>query len=210
MIYFTADLHFGSEKILTKANRPFASIEEMDQCLIANWNNIVSAKDTVYVIGDIGIHNKPIPARQLKQLNGTKHLIRGNHDTCLDDQHKLFDYFESVTDFLEIDEQDIHITLCHYPIVYYQHGYMIHGHIHNTKMDVYEILKQLPCVLNAGVDVNHYRPVGLAELIENNRQHYRDPKRGHMRSRWSANAPSKWWKADFRPLPVKNDVDSGV
>lgn len=49
---------------------------------------------------------------------------------------------------------------------------MIHGHIHNQRNHAYEILKTLPRVLNAGVDINFYRPVLLDELVENNRKYY--------------------------------------
>ena len=49
---------------------------------------------------------------------------------------------------------------------------MIHGHIHQSRGQEYQLLKDLPRVLNAGVDINFYRPVTLDELIENNRAFY--------------------------------------
>ncbi|MFR7893617.1 MAG: hypothetical protein ACLU38_05520 [Dysosmobacter sp.] len=77
-----------------------------------------------------------------------------------------------MTDFNEIDDGETHILLCHYPMLYHKRGYMIHGHLHHGRGRDYELLRQLPRVLNAGVDVNRYRPVTLAELVENNGAFY--------------------------------------
>jgi calcineurin-like phosphoesterase family protein len=51
--FYIADLHFGHWNIVRYDNRPFESIEEMDNALIRNWNNVVSDEDTVYILGDI-------------------------------------------------------------------------------------------------------------------------------------------------------------
>ena len=57
MIYLTSDLHFNHVNILKyePVNRPFETLEEMNETLIANWNAKVSAKDTVYVLGDLAM-----------------------------------------------------------------------------------------------------------------------------------------------------------
>lgn len=202
MIFYTADPHFGSESIIEHAARPFSSLREMDEELIRRWNDVVSDTDTVYLLGDVGSHCTPFPAEQITRLRGHKHLIRGNHDTVLEDQQSLFQFFESVSDLLEIEDGDTHITLCHYPLVYDQRGYMIHGHIHNTRKRIYQILTQLPRVLNAGVDINHFAPVTLEELIRNNQEYYHDPQRGCPAEHKSPRTKPKW-EAVFHPLPTK-------
>ena len=53
MIFYTADLHFLYEPLLS--SRPFATVEEMDETLIRNWNETVSLDDTVYLVGDIAV-----------------------------------------------------------------------------------------------------------------------------------------------------------
>jgi calcineurin-like phosphoesterase family protein len=40
-VFFIADTHFGSEKILHYENRPFESVEKMNETLVINWNNTV-------------------------------------------------------------------------------------------------------------------------------------------------------------------------
>lgn len=50
-------------------------------------------------------------------------------------------------------------------------SYMIHGHIHNdTSADFYPLIAARENVLNAGVDINGFRPVTFEELLENNRR----------------------------------------
>lgn len=52
MIYYTADLHVHYALLLP--SRPFATVEEMDEALVKNWNDTVGPEDTVYLVGDIG------------------------------------------------------------------------------------------------------------------------------------------------------------
>lgn len=115
MIFYTADLHFHYEPFLP--SRPFGSVEEMDRVLIARWNAAVSEDDTVYVVGDVGYNRGLVPGDALARLRGHKHLIRGNHDTGFENAGELYRYFETVTDFNEIDDGEVHIILCHYPIL---------------------------------------------------------------------------------------------
>ena len=78
-IYFIADTHFGSEAMRLYENRPFINTQEMDRELITRWNNVVCEDDVVYHLGDFGAEGNE--AGVLSRLNGTKYLVRGNHDT---------------------------------------------------------------------------------------------------------------------------------
>ena len=206
MIFYTADLHFHYEPFLP--SRPFDTVEDMDRQLIHRWNDAVSEDDTVYVVGDVGYNRGLVPGDALSRLRGHKHLIRGNHDTGFENAGELYRYFETVTDFNEIDDGETHILLCHYPMLYHKRGYMIHGHLHHGRGRDYELLRQLPRVLNAGVDVNRYRPVTLAELVENNRAFYageRDdevPPPPPMERGLPGSLPGK---PDFRPIPLRKE-----
>ena len=52
MIYYIADMHFGHTNVIRFDDRPFADTEQMDEVLIQNWNERVTADDTVYVLLD--------------------------------------------------------------------------------------------------------------------------------------------------------------
>ena len=79
--FFIADTHFGGENIRRYENRPFKTAKEMDEKLIENWNRVVGEEDTVYVLGDFSDYSDEEMEREiLKQLNGTKILVMGNHD----------------------------------------------------------------------------------------------------------------------------------
>lgn len=47
MIFFTADTHFGHENILKLCNRPFSTVENMNETMIAAWNGRITGADTV-------------------------------------------------------------------------------------------------------------------------------------------------------------------
>ena len=173
MVFFTADTHFGHANIIKYCNRPFNTVEEMDETMIRNWNKRVSDKDTVYVLGDIFFRNADARGILLR-LKGKKHLIIGNHDDSWMKNIDVDRYFESVSIIKEITDGHRKIVLCHYPMVTWKHErttYMVHGHIHNgTNEDFWPLIQNREFVLNAGVDINGFYPVTFEEMLENNRK----------------------------------------
>ena len=79
-VFFIADTHFGDGNILRYENRPFATVEEMDQELVRRWNQKVGEKDTVFHLGDVSAHSAEEDRQLLGQLHGKKVLVLGNHD----------------------------------------------------------------------------------------------------------------------------------
>lgn len=171
MYYFISDPHFGHENILKMCQRPFENVEEMNEAMIDAWNQRVTGNDTVFILGDL-FYRCPDPEPILQRLKGKKRLIIGNHDSSWMDKVDLSRYFVSVDPFLEITDGVRAITLCHYPLLTWKHKlrtYMVHGHIHNdTTSDFFPLLVARERVLNAGVEVNGYRPVTFEELQQNN------------------------------------------
>lgn len=173
MIYFTADTHFGHENVIRFCDRPFSSANEMDEAMIANWNARVKGNDTVYILGDMFFRSTNAEA-VLQRLKGKKRLIVGNHDGSWMTKFDYARYFVSVDNFLETSDGQHSLTLCHYPLLSWKHArrsYMIHGHIHNDRTaDFWPLIAVRDNVLNAGVDVNGFRPATFDELMENNRR----------------------------------------
>lgn len=139
MIFFTSDLHLGHENCIRLCNRPFSSIEEMDETLIENWNHKVTGKDTVYILGDLIYRSQKPPEEYLRRRRGKKHLILGNHDRGWIRSCQTEQFFERVNNLLYVADGKRQYTLCHYPMMSWPHimrCYMVFGHIHgNTDAD---------------------------------------------------------------------------
>src|SRR5574343_93140 len=81
MRWFISDLHFYHKNIIHLQDRPYTSVEEMNETLIASWNNTVAKGDVVYIIGDFSFGKYDETKAIVEKLNGVKVLIRGNHDS---------------------------------------------------------------------------------------------------------------------------------
>lgn len=85
-IWFTSDTHFNHKNILNftdtngKPVRPFATLEDMNETLIDNWNSVVKPGDKVYHLGDVFFGSKEEFKKLWPRLNGKKRLVVGNHD----------------------------------------------------------------------------------------------------------------------------------
>ena len=85
MIWFTSDLHLNHRAVVGMCERPFESVEEMNEVLIRNFNERVKKNDTVYILGDIAHRTPVIEANNLiRKLYGKKILCKGNHDKRYD------------------------------------------------------------------------------------------------------------------------------
>jgi calcineurin-like phosphoesterase family protein len=145
----------------------------MDETLIENWNRAVKPTDMIYILGDLFFRNSVNAENYLVRLNGKKHLIVGNHDKYWMKKTDMPRFFESVEKYAEISDGSHKLTLCHYPMMTWDSaakgGYMIHGHCHDdTKTIYFPILRDMPNILNAGVDVNKFHPVHFEALLKNN------------------------------------------
>lgn len=52
----------------------------MNEYIINKWNSVVVKDDIVYHFGDVGFGSTEELKKLVSRLNGTKILIRGNHD----------------------------------------------------------------------------------------------------------------------------------
>lgn len=166
MIYFTSDLHLGHENVLRFNNRPFDSVEEMNHTLIENYNSVVGAEDTVYILGDLAYRIPLTEANELIAcLNGRKHLLKGNHDKNYDTG-----LFEEIVDYKQIHDYDRHFILMHYPMLSWAKmrvgSIMLHGHMHNIGAD-YNVECRDNNILrfDVGVDANGFYPVAITDII---------------------------------------------
>lgn len=116
MTYFTSDQHFGRFNIIRLCQRPFASLEEMNEVMLAKWNAKVKDSDRVFILGDLFFLTRD-PEGTLRLLKGRKTLILVNHDSSWTGKVDLARYFENVYAMLETSDGEHTLTLCHYPMM---------------------------------------------------------------------------------------------
>ena len=106
--FYISDTHFGHFNIIKHCNRPFETVEQMDNTIIQNWNKVVSDKDTVYILGDLAFSKRiKEPAEYLQQLKGRKIIIVGNHDYDISKNRSKYlknNLFAGIYDYLEISD----------------------------------------------------------------------------------------------------------
>jgi calcineurin-like phosphoesterase family protein len=187
--WVTSDLHFGHENIIRLGKgRNFSTIKEHDDFLINNWNSVVKNEDLVYILGDIylGVDGKYLE-NIFKQLNGSIHVIAGNHDRKKEVAYLLNkNLIQSLRDYHElryrstVDNRVYRFVMFHYPILEFNGAFKsgekspiyihLYGHVHNIN-DYSEFYKSKGFkAYNVGVDVNNYTPVCLESIINRFRE----------------------------------------
>ncbi len=159
-VFFTSDTHFGDPRVLRIDKRPFKTIPEHDEALIAHWNGTVSPKDEVWHLGDFALHVRPERIDELLgRLNGRKHLITGNNDGAATLDAKGW---ESVQAYAELHLDGQAVVMCHYAFRTWKNmgrGWIdLHGHSHGK-------LKPQTRQYDVGVDAWDYRPVTLETVL---------------------------------------------
>ena len=165
-VYFTSDLHFGLQSMITDYNRPKKNTKEMDEFFIKNWNSSISYSDTVYILGDFSDLSLNDTINIIDKLNGHKHLIIGNHDECMIDSELFKSKFISMNFYKKIKIGNNTLILSHYPMYSWEgkgKGYIhLHGHIHDKQLQ-----KNNGFCYNVGVDCNNYRPISYENILRN-------------------------------------------
>ena len=153
--WFTADTHFGDERVIRKYRRPFRDVLEHDRYLVEAWNSLVGANDEVYHLGDLGDLNV------LSQLNGRLKVVPGNHD-------RIDDLLQAGVSILEpwsvVSVKGLVVALNHDPFeVEGRRGpFFAFGHLHRVSF-----LRPAPSLVgvNVGVEVHYFRPISESELL---------------------------------------------
>ena len=180
--WIISDTHFGHENILKfePINRPYKTIEEHDIKIIKQWNHYIKPTDVVYHLGDIGMKcTKTYMKDIFKQLNGTKILVRGNHDKYTDGSIYELGFSAILQEAkLKIGKKTI-IKLSHYPYIEaeldqleYTPRYpelrpakedmwLVHGHSHGNTPQIDVALKQINICWD-----HWHRPVRTEEILK--------------------------------------------
>jgi len=165
--WFTSDTHFGHYNVIEYAKRPFRGVEEMDDELVARWNEVVRQTDTVYHLGDFTLRGKSAVLEYAARLNGHIKLVPGGHDRWtakFSGNEKISVLPPLVTlEYPQLNEFPLVIVLCHYPLKSWDRSHYgslhLHGHHHVS-------MKEEHNSLNVGVDLQGFCPVSLDEIKE--------------------------------------------
>lgn len=166
MIFFTSDLHLGHRSVISMCERPFDSVEEMNQTSISNINARVGVDDELYMLGDVSCRIGVQRAEALLRGINCKHLhlIRGNHDRNWEN----VDLFEEVCDYKELKLDDTRVVLMHYPIAswngMYRGSVHLHGHVHSKPGVNVRNAELGNRIWDVGVDANNYSPISWEEI----------------------------------------------
>lgn len=169
------------------SNRPWKSIEEMDEALVERFNSKVSKEDTVYFLGDFTLGKMDLVENFLPRLNRKKFIwIAGNHDRIFKKfgSRQLKDnYFKAGVDELYLYKEIVlsngtRVGLSHLPYEPPEATYhddkrylskrpkdrgqiLIHGHCHSLPEQ-----KVRTRQIDVGVDAWDWYPVSEEEIIK--------------------------------------------
>lgn len=180
-IFFTSDLHFGHQRIIDMAYRPFSSVDQMNQTIIDNINARVTDEDDLIIVGDAVMGTFLDNVHLLGELNGRVHLIPGNHDRVHPAyhetrEHKRVEFRQAYEQYvkilpLQLELEQFNATVCHFPFSgdhtdeerYTEYRptdrgqFLIHGHTHG-------MWRQNGRQIDVGVDAWDFYPVDFGTL----------------------------------------------
>ena len=161
MDWFTSDTHLDHANIIKYSKRPFASVDEMNEALIANINAKVKPGDRLFHLGDFAKSRVEYFREAINCKNVV--LILGNYDRIKYNSplfSGVYDMFRLKT---QINGQPKDIILCHYALKVWNkshHGsWHLYGHSHGGLPD-----DETAQAFDVGVDCHNYLPISLDEV----------------------------------------------
>jgi len=175
--WFISDTHFGHTNVIKYSNRPYATVQEMDESIILNWQQNVRPNDYIFHLGDMGMLDTDRLRKIIMRLPGQKYWIKGNHDKRTK-FNQVRDLFVGIYDYLEIDVSDKNIInsdphrasnkqriiLFHYSCRVWNRSHFgswqLYGHSHGSLEDSKNLLS-----MDVGVDATKlYGPISYRSV----------------------------------------------
>jgi calcineurin-like phosphoesterase family protein len=154
-VFFISDLHLSHKRVI-EFHEQFrakcmgvSTIAEHDEMIYDSWNDTVSKRDVIYVLGDVGYD-----LSRIKQLPGYKKLLLGNHDEL-----HAREYLEIFDDIIGPIKYKHH-WLSHFP-VHDKELYarpVCHGHTHSTGLNDSRYV-------NVCVEMTGGKPINYQDIV---------------------------------------------
>jgi calcineurin-like phosphoesterase family protein len=187
VVLFSSDHHFDHANVIKYCERPFKTVEEMNETMVERWNSKVTNEDLVHYLGDFCLNKAGLRFRN--RLNGEIILHPGNHDGKILKTKDEKKREKDIARYKDAGFFDVHwrkpffymgkfnAYLWHLPYVPekppvdYDLRYMefrpkdqgqwlLHGHVHEKAG------KLGPRMINVGVDVWNGYPVSEDRIFE--------------------------------------------
>ena len=190
-LFFTSDTHFDNANIIRYCNRPWNTVEEMNEGLVERWNAKVGPDDTVFHLGDFCFAGSAEWKKWRNKLNGHIILVRGNHDRKM--SSSMEGLFDAVFSQLQLTIDGRSVYLNHYPFLTYggcwrnekDAVWQLFGHVHSGVLssegkDIGKLNMLFPYQYDVGVDNNNFTPISWEDVkirIKNNIEFLNDGRR---------------------------------
>ncbi len=166
--HFYSDPHFGHANIIDYCKRPFAHVHDMNEELIARYNQRVGISDHVLWCGDVAFMKPEQTEAILKRLQGRRSLVLGNHDK------RPIAFYEGCG-FEKVNKREcvfalggFRVKACHFPPNDRRYPelspklrddeFLVHGHTHDAR-------KVNGRCVHVGVDAWDYGPADADSVV---------------------------------------------
>ena len=172
-VWLIGDFHFGHFNILRYADRPFATVDDMNSVMLENYKKVVKENSLVYFLGDMSFGRQKskehTPKWWCEQLPGTiVTYIKGSHDHGIKPSMQVLPKNVQkvlLEDYIQAGSH--RFRLVHNPATARsikpteEYEWLIHGHVHNSQplMDVSNNN------INVSVEVIDYIPISLYDIV---------------------------------------------
>lgn len=188
MIWFTSDHHFGHVNVIKYCDRPFESVEEMDEEMVDRWNSVVAEKDEVFYLGDFTLQGGGVADSYFRRLNGKITVLANlwHHDKrwlrdlayvsmaqTTGSIYGATGYMSRwgavhtipavwVLEYSRMEDYPLAIVMSHYPFAEWDRKHYgaihLHGHSHGNYPDEGRMM-------DVGVDSHSFFPVSLDTIL---------------------------------------------
>lgn len=150
----------------------------MNFAIVKGFNDIITWKDDLYILGDIMLGNNEDGIKLFNQLPGKIHLVWGNHDT--DIRKELIEKCHNVVEIigyagmLKYDKYNFYLS--HYPTAtsnydddkkFSQRIFCLSGHTHSK-----DLFDEKCGSYNVALDAHNCKPVSIEQIIKDLKDKY--------------------------------------
>lgn len=179
--YITSDLHFGHRNVMQycpESRGHFSDVEHMNETIINNINSVVTDNDTLYILGDIAFMSPGKACSYLKQINGEKVIVWGNHDRKLRNSTEfasqkglmgIVSHQDYISKHFEHEGAKYGVVMMHFPIYRWEGirfgAIHLHGHCHSipSKRNTFGDSVR---AMDIGMDGHNLMPYNIDDIIK--------------------------------------------